>query len=78
MLEERLHCVTAAESEEQWKQMKAILQETTAEVITQSAQYKVHLGSGAATLGWPRHKDRRRTHAKSAILVLQESVTKIG
>ena len=33
MLEERLHCVTAAESEEQWKQMKSILQETTAEVV---------------------------------------------
>ena len=32
MLEERLHCVTAAEPEEQWKQMKTILQETTAEV----------------------------------------------
>ena len=26
MLEERLHCVTAAEPEEQWKQMKTILQ----------------------------------------------------
>ena len=33
MLEERLHCVTTAESEEQWKQMKTILQETTAEVV---------------------------------------------
>ena len=33
MLEERLHCVTAAELEEQWKQMKTILQETTAEVV---------------------------------------------
>ena len=33
MLEERLHCVTAAEPEEQWKQMKTILQETTAEVV---------------------------------------------
>ena len=33
MFEERLHCVTAAEPEEQWKQMKTILQETTAEVI---------------------------------------------
>ena len=33
MLEERLHCVTAAGPEEQWKQMKAILQETTAEVV---------------------------------------------
>ena len=33
MLEERLHCVTAAEPEEQWKQMKIILQETTDEVV---------------------------------------------
>ena len=33
MLEERLHCVTAAEPQEQWKQMKIILQETTAEVV---------------------------------------------
>ncbi|WP_419626988.1 hypothetical protein, partial [Thiolapillus sp.] len=33
MLEERFHCVTAAEPEEQWKQMKTILQETTAEVV---------------------------------------------
>ena len=31
MLEERLHCLTAAEPEEQWK--KTILQETTAEVV---------------------------------------------
>ena len=33
MLEERLHCVTAAEPEEQWKQMNTVLQETTAEVV---------------------------------------------
>ena len=33
MLEERLNCVAAAEPEEQWKQMKTILQETTAEVV---------------------------------------------
>ena len=33
MLEERLHCVTASEPEEQWKQMKTILQETVAEVV---------------------------------------------
>ena len=32
MLEERLYCVTAAEPEDQWKQMKTTLQETTAEV----------------------------------------------
>ena len=33
MLEEKLHCVPAAEPEEQWKQMKTILQETMAEVV---------------------------------------------
>ena len=33
MLEERLHYVTAAEPEEQWKHMKTILQETTTEVV---------------------------------------------
>ena len=32
MSEVRLHCVTAAEPEEQWKQMKTILQKTAAEV----------------------------------------------
>ena len=32
MLEDRLHCVTTAEPEEQRKQMKARLQETKAEV----------------------------------------------
>ena len=38
MLEERLHCVTAAGPEEQWKQMKAILQETTAEIVDLSTR----------------------------------------
>ena len=33
MLEKRLHCVTASEPEEQWKQMKTILQETAPEVV---------------------------------------------
>ena len=33
MLEERLHCVTAVEPEEQWKQMNTILQKTTAEIL---------------------------------------------
>ena len=30
---DRLHCVAAAEREEQWKQMKTIVQETTAEIV---------------------------------------------
>ena len=33
MCEETLHCVTVAEPQEQWKQTKTILQETTAEVV---------------------------------------------
>ena len=33
MLEESLHCVTPAEPEKCWKQMKTILQETTGEVV---------------------------------------------
>ena len=33
MLDERLHCVTAAEPEEQWRQMKTTLQESTVEVV---------------------------------------------
>ena len=38
MLEQRLHCVTAAEPGEQWKQMKTILQETTAEIVDLSTR----------------------------------------
>ena len=33
MLEEKLHCVTTAEPEEQWQHMKTMLQETTDEVV---------------------------------------------
>ena len=35
---------------------------------SQPAQHRVHLASGAAALGWPRHKDGRRTHAQSSLL----------
>ena len=38
MLVERLHCVTSAEPEEQWKQMKTMLQETTAEAVDLSTR----------------------------------------
>ena len=38
MLKQRLHCVTAAEPEEQRKQMKTTLQETTAEVVCLSTR----------------------------------------
>ena len=32
------------------------------------AHPRVHLASRAAALGWPRHKDGRRTHAQSSLL----------
>ena len=35
---------------------------------SQPAQHRVYLASGAAALGWPRHKDGRRSHAQSSIL----------
>ena len=35
---------------------------------SQPAQHRVHLVSGAAALGWPRHKDGRRRHAQSSLL----------
>ena len=38
MLQERLHCVTAAEPEEQRRQMKTILQEIMAEVVCLSTR----------------------------------------
>ena len=31
-------------------------------------QHRVHLASGAAALGWPRHKNRRLTHAEISLL----------
>ena len=43
MLEEKLHCVPAAEPEEQWQQMKTIPQETTAEAVGLST--RKHQGS---------------------------------
>ena len=35
---------------------------------SQPAQHRVHLASGAAALGWPRHKDGRRMHAQRSLL----------
>ena len=34
----------------------------------QPAQHRVHLASGATALGWPCHKDGRRTHAHTSLL----------
>ena len=35
---------------------------------SQPAQHRVHLASGAAGLGWPRHKDGRRAHVQGSLL----------
>ena len=35
---------------------------------SQPTQHRVNLASGAAALGWPRHKDGRRTPAQSSLL----------
>ena len=35
---------------------------------SQPAKHRVHLASGAAALGWPRHKDGRRSHTQSSLL----------
>ena len=40
----------------------------TEKSLRQSTQHRVHLASGAAALGWPRHKDGRRRHAQSSRL----------
>ena len=42
MLQEKLHCVTASEPEEQWMQMKTMLQQTTAEVVGLSTRKYRH------------------------------------
>ena len=70
-----------------WYQMARLRVEGRSPEESQPAQHRVHLASGAAVLGWPRYKDRRRAHAESkrtssrkesAIVVLQKSVTKIS
>ena len=35
---------------------------------SQPVQHRVYLASGAAALGWPRHKEGRRSHAQSNLL----------
>ena len=72
-----------------WHQMARSRVERRSPQESQPAQHRVHLASDAFALGWPRHKGGRRSHAQkqsssasskkeSAIVVLQESVTKIG
>ena len=51
-----------------WHQMARPRVERRSPQESQPAQHRVHLASGAAALGWPRHKDGRRTHAESSLL----------
>ena len=51
-----------------WHQMARPRVEGRSPHESQSAQYRVHLASGGAVLGWPRHKDGRHTHAQSSLL----------
>ena len=51
-----------------WHQMARPRVERRSPQESQPAQRRVHLASGAAALGWPRHKDGRRTHAKRNLL----------
>ena len=51
-----------------WHQMAKSCVERRSPQESQPAQHRVHLASGAATQGWPRHKDGRRTHAQSSLL----------
>ena len=46
-----------------WHQMARPRVQRRSPKESQPAQHRVHLASGAAALGWPRHKDGRRSHA---------------
>ena len=51
-----------------WHQMARPRVEQRSPLESQPTQHRVYLASGAAALGWPRHKDGRRTHAQSSLL----------
>ena len=51
-----------------WHQMARPRVERRSPQESQPAQHRVHLASGTAALGWPRHKNGRRTHAQSSLL----------
>ena len=51
-----------------WYQMTRPRVERRSPQESQPAQHRIHLASGAAALGWPCHKDGRRTHAQSSLL----------
>ena len=46
-----------------WHQTERPRVEQKSAQESQPGQHTVHLASGAAALGWPCHKDGRRTHA---------------
>ena len=51
-----------------WHQMARPRVERRSPQESQPAQHRVILPSGAAALGWPFHKDGRRTHSQSSLL----------
>ena len=51
-----------------WHQMARPRVERRKPQESQTAKHRVHLASGAAALGWPRHTDGRRSHTKRSLL----------
>ena len=51
-----------------WHQMARPCVERKSPQESQPAKHRVHLASGGAALGWPRHKDGKRSHAQSSLL----------
>ena len=74
MLEERLHCVTAAQPEEQWKQMKTILQETTAELLA----YRPENTKTALMKQIRKSKSCSKRNAPATIVCLQNLMIKLS
>ena len=72
MLKERLNCVTAAAPEEQWKQMKTILQETTAEAVGLPENTKTGLMKQIR-----KSKNRSKANAPATIICLQHLMIKL-
>ena len=73
MLEERLHCVTAAEPEEQLQQMKTRLQETTAEAVGLSTRNT----KTGLTKQVRKSKSCSKRNAPATIICLQNLITKL-
>ena len=48
-----------------WHQITRLRVKRRSPQESQPAGHKIHLASGAAELGWPRHKDGRHTHAQT-------------